>query len=342
MKTKKKKVNKTLVSVIITILVALILGGTFFASYYISIDKSLNSYEKNMSQAISKINSLNSSTSQMLKDNVIDSEAVTQLSDNILKELDTIKESVEAEVPGDQFKLMHVDLLEGIKLNKLTYMQAFSILRNPSSKDLKDSFMDFEKYRDDCESYYTKVSLSGVSPSLLKEAQDFLAAFKLYTEQLIDTQQKADMKTKQMYDFIDKLNESVDKFIPLKTDFSIELRKARDNSSTYDEVIAFATDYLSKNSQLQNAILSTTPPDNCKSLRDSFVKLTKDYDAYIQSFIAAVNLEKGEAELQPEEPLADDRLTEIYYDANNRFLGIQDKYDNFLKQFTDFKSTNIK
>jgi hypothetical protein len=341
LKTKKKKINKTIISVIITILAALILGGVFFATYYISVDKTLNSYEKNMRQAIIKINALNSSSKQLLKDNVIDPEAVNKLSPNILKELDSLKELVEAEIPGDKFKLQHIDLLEGLKMNKLMYMQAFSILQNPNSKDLKDSFLDFEKYRDDCESYYTKFSLVGASPSVLKEAQDFLVAFKLYSEQLIDTNLKADMKSKQMFDFIDKLNELVDRFIPLKTDFSIELKNVRDKASTYDEVIAFATDYSSKNSKLQKELLSTTPPENCKSLRESFIKLSKDYDSYIQSFIIAVNQEKSESALSTE-PLAAERLTEIYYDSNNRFLGIQDKYDNFLKQFTDFKSTNIK
>lgn len=341
MKPKKKKMSKTILFVIITTFSALILAGVFFATYYISIDRTLNSYEKNMKQAVIKINSLNNTTAELLKEKVIDAESSRKKLPDILKQFDSLKEEVEREIPGDKFKLQHTNIVEGLKANKLMYMQILGILQNPSSKDLKGSFQDFEKYRDDCENYYSQFSLGGVSPSVLNEAHEFLNAFKFYANQLIETQIDADMKSAQLTDFVSKLDIVVGKFIPLKTDFSIELKSARDNGLTYDELINLATEYSTKNSELEKEALKITAPENAKSLKNSFVALTNDYDIYIQSFITAVNLEKSESSAQTD-PLTEEKLKEIYFDPSNRFLGIQDKYDNFLKKFTDYKSTNIK
>lgn len=338
--------NKTILSVIITTSVALILAGVFFSTYYISMDKSLNSYEKNMKQLVLRINTLNQSTKDLLKESVIDTEAVKKNMPGILKQLDSIKEAVDVEIPGDKFKLQHTHIVEGIKLNKLMYMQINSILQNTGSKDLKDSFADFEKYRDDCENYYSQFSLGTVSPSVLTEAHDFLNIFKFYANQLIDTQLKADLKSKEVFGFVENIGGTADKFIPLKTDFSIELKNVRDKSSSYETLLALASAYKEQNNALEKSVNDyfkniTSAVSLCKPLKDNFVKLSKDYDAYIQSFITAVSTEKSEAEAS-EEPITEERLSQIYFDSKNRFLGIQDKYDNFLKQYTDFRTTNIK
>lgn len=343
MKPKKKKMNKTTLTIIITISSTLILAAVFFATYFIFIDKTLNGYEKNMNNLVSQINSVNKNANKMLDNKVINSDLAKENIPAIVKEIDIIRNKVEAEVPGDKFKLQHANLIEGLKSNRLMYIQILNILKSPNSNDLKDSFSSFEKYRDDTENYYSEFSVSSLSPSVENEAHDFLYAFTIYTNELINTQEEAKAKLQQSTAFANSYNSILEKFVPIKTNFSLELNEARNNGS-YNKVIDLANKYNTTNGDLQSEMLNlSSVPQNAIALRDDYIRLSNDYNAFIQSFIADVNEEMNLlASLEENETISQEQLKEVYSDSENRFLNVQDKYNSIIKAFNSFKEKNLE
>lgn len=343
MKPKKKKMNKTILTIIITIISTLILAGVFFTTYFIFIDRTLNGYEKNMNNLVSQINSVNKKANKLLEDNVINSDLAKENLPHMVKEIDIIRTKVEAEVPGDKFKLQHGNLTEGLKSNKLMYMQILNILKSPNSSDLKDSFLNFEKYRDDSENFYSEFSVSSLTPSVEREAKDFLHAFTIYTNEIIDTQEKALVRLKESTAFANSFEPILEKFVPIKTNFSLELKEVRNGNNSYEKVIELANKHNTTNRDLQSAILSLeTIPQHGINLRDDYIRLSNDYELFIQSFIAAVNEEQNLlSTLGDSEEISAEQLKEIYSLSDNRFSSVQDRYNNISKAFKDFKEKNL-
>lgn len=344
LKPKKKKMNKTLLTIIITISSTLILAGIFFTTYFVFVDKTLNSYEKNMNGLVSQINSVNKSANKLLDNKVINSDLAKEKLPSMVKELDIIRNKVEAEVPGDKYKLQHTNLIEGLKSNRLMYMQILNILKSPNSNDLKDAFANFEKYRDDSENYYSEFSVSSLSPSVENQAKDFLYAFTIYTNELIDTQEEALAKLQQSTAFANAFDSILEKFVPIKTDFSLQLEEVRKNNGNYNKLIELANANNTINSNLQKEILNlSSVPQNAATLRDDYVRLSNDYSSYIQSFIEAVNGEMElMASLDEDETISEDQLKELYSTSNNKFLAVQDKYNSIVKAFNSFKEKNLE
>ena len=343
LKPKKKRNNKTLIAIIITIFSALILIGIFFGTYYYVTDQSLNSYERSVKDIVDAINTTNKSTKALLKDNVPNVDACKKRLPEMIDQLKDSKIKLEALIPGDKFKLQHSSIKDGLNSNILMYTQVLNIFTNPNSKDISGSIQDFTQYRDDGENFYAQFGMKGMSISILENANDFLKAFELYANQLVKVQRDSDIKASQNLDFSSKIDELIAKFIPIKTDFSVELKKARDKTSSYNDVLNVANSYKDKSSQLEKDFLKISVPENCKAVKDSLNKVFNDYDSYIQSFILAVGQESSAAAAQTDgTPLPQDKLNEIYSDSNNRYLGVQDKYESFSNVYNDFKNANIK
>lgn len=345
MKPKKKKTNKTLIAIIITTFSALILAGVFFCTYFYVTDKTLNSYERSVKEVVDAINATNKNTKGLLKDNTPNLEACKKRLPEIIVNLKDAKIKLEGLVPGDKFKLQHAAIKDGLNNNILMYTQILNIIQNPGSKDISDSIQDFTRYRDDSENSYSQFGMSGMTISVLSEANDFLKAFEAYANLMVSVKKDSDLKASQTLDFCTKVDELIAKFVPIKTDFAVELKKARDKSSSYDAVITLANSYKDSNSAMERDLdkLRSTMPASAKSVKDGLNGVLDSYDQYIQSFLSAVNNEKSQSEAQTDgTSLTEDKLKEIYSDPNNAFLNVQDKYDNFLKLFSDYKNANVK
>ncbi|NLZ49887.1 MAG: hypothetical protein GX895_14110 [Clostridiales bacterium] len=339
MKPKKKKINKTMLTIIITISSALILATVFFATYFIFIDKSLNKYEKNMSSLISQINSINKSSNQLLDNNDINLELAKEKLPSMMKELDIIRNKAEAEIPGDKFKLQHTSLIEGLKSNRIMYMQILNIINSPNSNDLKEYFANFEKYRDDCENYYSEFSVNSLSPSVENEAKNFIKAFTIYSNELINTQEEALAKLQEDTAFANFLDSILERFVPINTNFSLELSEVRNSTGDYDKVIELANKYNNINNDLQKEILNlSSVPQSAIALRDDYIRLSNYYNSFIQSFITAINEEMNLiSSTENNKTISEEQLKKIYSDSDNKFLSLQDKYNSIVKDYNTFK-----
>ena len=104
-----------------------------------------------------------------------------------------------------------------------------------------------------------------------------------------------------------------------------------------------ANKHNTTNRDLQSAILSLeTIPQHGINLRDDYIRLSNDYELFIQSFIAAVNEEQNLlSTLGDSEEISAEQLKEIYSLSDNRFSSVQDRYNNISKAFKDFKEKNL-
>jgi hypothetical protein len=339
-KTKSnKKFNVIIIIFLMILLIPLIGIGIFYGGYNYVIAKSSSSYEKTVADDINTLNKINKTAGSLIKSNSIDKDQSLKQLPDFINKLSTLKLKVQSEQSTDEFISSQKSLLNGIADNILIYRQIYSMLQNDNSNDLSTSLDSLMKYKDDCTSYYSKVNINGLAISLPTEASNYIKVTNTFITQVIKINNDTAIKKAQLSDFVQSIDTILDKFTPLKTDFSEELNKARTGSISFDDAATFINNTNDKYSEVQQAFSAITIPSDpdIKKTYKALNTVFNDYSDYIQQMIFSVQNEKAKTSGQA---LDKDTLNSLYSTANNKFSVLNTDYSDFFNKYTQLKNQN--
>ncbi|MDT8715863.1 hypothetical protein IAI10_04275 [Clostridium sp. 19966] len=338
-KTKKKGLSKTTVTVLWVIIIAALLMGTFTLSYTLFVNNTVSKYERQIKQIVNDISTANTDANNIVNNTTINPEDAKKELPKVLSSLEKASNDLDNNPPGNDYKNQNNYITTGLKNNILMYRQALAIFNNPNASDIKDSVTDFNNYKDNCETQYSKFQVGNITISVFAQAKNFINIFQSYTDNLVKVNTQAALDASQYQKYVDTMDDMLSKFASLKTDFSVELGKARNHSMSYDDVVSLATNDLNACDDLINEAKGAVSPSNFRDGNSNFIKILNTYDSYIQSFINSVNNEKVQAGSSTT-PLDAAALKDIYFTPSNMFTSIGDSYDAFVKKYTDLKNNH--
>ncbi|MCM8710728.1 hypothetical protein M2651_06760 [Clostridium sp. SYSU_GA19001] len=337
-KAKDKAKNKIVIFMLQILGFVILLGAVFFGTYYLFIGDSMNSYEKNVKEIISKINDVNSSTASYSKGQAIDSEKLTAIRKEIpekIQNLTVLKDKLQTITASDKYKADHENLTNGLEKNITIYRQIDAIYRDPEGKDIDKAADNLKTYMESCINYYSKIINKNLIITLPEGCVTFIENTLNYAYELGRIQRDKEITQNQNAEFIESLDNIASKFSPLKIDFSIQLSKTRNEGGNLDNIIALANKNDDELNYIRQEFSNLAVPAKAVNCYKLFNTAMDSYESYLQSFIYAVKNEKLAGS-----NLTSEKLAEIYSDSTSKYNAAEKNYNSFLKTFTEFKNAN--
>lgn len=332
------KKNNSVVMIIIGILAFVLLAsGVFYGTYYFIINKSSNSYEKEVKAVIDKINEVNSSVSSLLNGQAIDSvKARTELSPKI-DVLSKQKELLDNMTATDKYKKDHENLINGISNNMLIFRQIDAIIKNPNGKDLEKAGEDLIKYKDKAVQNYSLVNIKNFKVGLTDSGNKLVEYTSICVNELVKLNRDNEITQSKNQDYINSLDALLAKFTPINIDYSAEMSKVRDAKGNTDNIVALAEKNRDDLSSIKQEFASLTVPSKAVGSYKIFSNILESFDNYLQSFVYSANNEKlaGNA-------LSSDKLKELYAEPVSKFSSITKNYNDFIKAYNEFRQSSNK
>lgn len=315
----------------------LLASGVFYGTYYFIINKSSNSYEKEVKAVIDKINEVNSSVSSLLNGQAIDSvKARTELSPKI-DVLSKQKELLDNMTATDKYKKDHENLINGISNNMLIFRQIDAIIKNPNGKDLEKAGEDLIKYKDKAVQNYSLVNIKNFKVGLTDSGNKLVEYTSIYVNELVKLNRDNEITQSKNQDYINSLDALLAKFTPINIDYSAEMSKVRDAKGNTDNIVALAEKNRDDLSSIKQEFASLTVPSKAVGSYKIFSNILESFDNYLQSFVYSANNEKlaGNA-------LSSDKLKELYAEPVSKFSSITKNYNDFIKAYNEFRQSSNK
>ena len=329
----KRKKNKNLIIILSVLAFAIIISVVFYGTYYLSIGKSLNSYENAVKVYVDKINQINLSTEVFIVGQTIDPAKIRKDLPLKIDELSKIKENLEEIIPVEKYKSDHDNLINGIDKNILIFRQINLILSNPNGNDLDKAGAALIKYKDDCYKYYSLIKLKNIKPSINNKINNLVDNTSSYVNELVRLKRDNEIIQNQNLDFVDSMENIIAKFIPIKIDFSDEILTARSNNSNFNEVITAINKNKANLDKLSQDFSNVTVPSKAISCYKAFNTSLEEYNNYLESLIYSINNEK-----LSQNNLNSSKITELYASPTSKYNNVIKDYSDFLKAYSDFKN----
>lgn len=332
----ERKKNKTVIIILSVLAFLLLISGVFYSSYYLSIGKSLNSYEESTKTSVDKINDINNSTESYIIGQTIDPEKIRKELPSKIDEMVKIKDTLQGNIPNEKYRADQDNLLKGIDNNILIFRQINLILSNPNGKDIEKAGADLINYKDECNKYYSLVSFKKIKP-LINKTNTLVDNTSSYVNEIVRVQRDNEIIQKQNMEFVNNMEGIIAEFLPIKIDFSSQLIAARTQKSNLDNVISSINKNSASLEKLSDAFSNITVPSKAISCYKAFNKSIDDYNNYMQSFIYSINNEKLAGD-----NISSSKIDELYAAPTSKFNDVVKDYSDFLKAYSDFKDNNIK
>lgn len=336
----QRKSNKVVVFILQILGFVILIGGVFFGTYYLLIQNSSNSYEKNIGAIIKELNSINNAMGTYNSGQALDAKKLDELRKNLPKyveELTKVKDKFEQAVPSEKYKADYDNLILGIEKNILIFRQTEAILRDPEGKDVGIAAENLEKYRDECLSYYSKITSKKMMPSLSSEFVNFVSNTLNYANEMGRLSKDREIILNQNIEFVQNMDLIISKFSPIKIDFSVELTKARNENGSLNKVISLVSKNSDELYNLKQEFSSISVPSKALEAYKLLKKTIEDYESYLQKFTYSVKNES----LLGHNP-SNEEINNLYKDCTSAFKTVTKDYDNFLKAYTEFKDSNLQ
>lgn len=339
-KTKKNKTNKLVIFILQILVFVLLIGGAFFATYYMFVGNNSNTYERNIKQLVTKINTVNDSVGTYNKGQALDPEKLKKARENMpqyIKDLSGIKDKLQVIATTEEYKKDQDNLAGGLEKNILIYRQIEAIIRDPEGKDIADAADNLEKYKEECIDFYSQISTKSMQTSLSSDCVLFIDNTLKYAREIAALGKEKEIKLSQNSEFVESIDSLVSRFLPINIDFSVQLTKERKEGGNLDNVINLARKNNNELDYIKQEYSNLAVPENAVPCYNAFGKILNSYEAYIESFTYSV---------QNEKLLATDASTEarngLYTASNSKFKSVSKNYSDFLKVYTEFKNSNLK
>jgi hypothetical protein len=336
---KKENKHKPIFTAISIVVLLLLGAAVFFGTYYIMIDKSTSSYEKEMDLAIKQITEENKKVGAYNKNLTIDPEKAKENLEGNISKLKSIKDLINTEVPTEKYRLSHRYLIDGLNNNISLYRQILVMLQNPGSKDIERSLTSLAKFEEDCEKNYSLFSVKSLKIALPNEAKNFIKNTNEYLTEVVRINKDLEIQNSQNVEFTESMDKVIEDFEEIKTDFSSLLERARDGRDTFENVISTMDSYKDKYLALKEDFSTIAVPQNARKTQNYFNSVLDDYSLFLQEIKFAVSSEKDKTS---DKPLQGATLKVIYAASNERYLTMDNNFNNFLKIYNDFKENFIK
>lgn len=339
MENVKEKNNKLVIFIIQILVFVLLIGGVFFGTYYILVENSLSSYEKDVSSIIKDINNINDTMETYNSEHALNPEKLEDLRKNLpeyVENLTKIKNRFQNTVPTEKYKADYDNLINGLENNILIYRQAAAILENPEGKDVGAAAESLEKYRDECIKSYSNITSKGLAVSLPSGCLNFINNTLNYANEMARLTKDKEIALNQNMEFVEDIDLILSKFSPIRRDFSIELAKERSEGGKLNNIISLANKNSDEISDLKREFSNISVPSKALDCYKLLEKTIEDYESYLQKFIYSVKNESLSGQIASNES-----IDNLYKDCTNLFKTVTNDYNNFLKNYTQFKEVNL-
>lgn len=329
----KRKKNKNIIIILSVFAFLLLVAAVFYGTYYLAVGKSLSSYEGAVKTYVDKLNDLNNSTEAFIVGQTIDTEKIRKDLPAKITAMTKIKDSVQEIATTDKSKVDGDNLLNGIDKNILIFKQINLILSNPNGNDLDKAGADLIKYKDDCNKYYSLITLKKIKP-LIDKTNALVDNTSSYVNELVRLKRDNEIIQKQNLDFIDNMESLIAKFIPIKIDYSEQLLNARANNSGFDQIISAINKNKASLDKLSQDFSNITVPSKAITCYKAFNTSLDDYNNYMDSLKYSINNEK-----LSKNNLSSSLINELYASPTSKYNDVIKDYSDFLKSYSDFKNT---
>lgn len=311
--------------------ICLVISFVLYGTYYFTVSKSYNDYEKKLKTTVDKVNELNNSVNSLLKDQTIDTELSKKLLPDKISELTNIKNTVQAINPTDKYYKAQNNLVDGINYNILIYKQILSIISNPDSKDIDKSLQSLKDYKDKCLNSYSLFNLKNEKISLTSSSLKFIDNSIFYSAELLRLNKDKSISDSQNLDFINNIDLVLNGLLSLKSDYNVKITSSR-TSKNYDSLLLTISQNKTSVDSIKSNLSSIIIPANGVNLYKALKDTLDNYTYYLDSINKAVAFEK--ASKNP----SDSSIESNYIFAKDKYSLIDTKLDIFYKEYADFKN----
>lgn len=334
--TKKKKTASKSFYIYITLSSLLVVLLVFFLSYKLFLNHTYSKYESKIKNYIIDINSLNNSTYSLIKNGQYNPDNVKTGLSKIIASLSSDKNKINAIRPDSEYVLVQNNLISGITNNINMYRQITLILSNPKASDISSSFNDLKKYEDSCIQYYSNVKLRNLSISLPSNSVKFTDKSIYYINNLVKDSINSQVKLTEKNNFLGKVDEILNKLVPVKTDYDSEVENARNGSKSYSDVKKAVDDAADVLNDLKDSYNKISVPSDAVGLYKSLGDVLNNYYSYIKDFSLALSNEI----LINENNMADKSdESSLYNISSDDLKKFNTSYDTFTKIYSDYKNS---
>jgi hypothetical protein len=333
----KHKKHKTLMTMLCILVFILLSAGIFFGTYYLIMNKSSDSYEKDVKVIVDKINEVNSSVSLLFKGQAIDPIKTRMDMSGKVDTLSKRKAELEGLTVTDKYKKDHDNLLNGLNKNILIFRQIDAIVKNPNGSDINKAGEDLGKYRDEALESYSLVNIKNLKIGLTDNGLKFVEYATNYVNEMVKLNRDKEINQNQNLEFINNLDTLISRFSSINSDLAVQMANIRNEKGNMDNVIALADKNRDDLALIHQEFSTLTVPSKAVNTYKLFKNILEDFDSYFQSFVYSANNEKLSGS-----DLEDQKINEIYSEPTAKFNEITKAYNNFLKSYSEFRESSIK
>lgn len=292
----------------------------------------LNEYyksRKQLSTYISTIYKINTNVAVINNGQTIDIQKAKDKLPSVINSLISVNKELENYNGDFRYKVTFNSLKSGLDNNILMYKQLLAIVNNLESTNINSSMKNVIIYKNNCDKYYSSIRSSNRSFGLPKDSTILTTNASAYISNFIMLKKDTDILNTQNMEFVNNLNNILNKFNSVKVDLSYYAKSARENAISYDSAVAKVQ--INKdnfNNLLQQFSQINVPVDQIK-LYISFKTVFDDYNSYVNSFSSALNTEKASYKSQNDSS----DFSSLYKDANNNYTIMNKDFESLKNDF---------
>lgn len=334
LENKKIKKNKLFIFEILVFII--LIGVIFYETYFIFINNSSSSYEKNIKNNIKELNIINDEMGKYNLGQALNAKKLENLRESMpqyVEKLNNIKNNFDKMVPEEKYKSDHTNLMNGLEKNILIFRQAEAILKDPEGKDVNVAADNLKKYRDDCLNYYSKINSKKMKVSLSSNCINFINNTLNYANTMARITKDKEISLNQNIEFINNMDLIISKFSSIKIDFSPQLL---DENKDLNNIISIASNKSDELYILKQDFSNISIPPKALETYKLLNEVIENYETYLQKFID-LKQNQDESISNPSSQF----INNLYKDSNSLFNTVETNYNKFLKSYNEFKNSNL-
>ncbi|WP_234123195.1 hypothetical protein [Clostridium hydrogenum] len=331
----KLKLNpKLLKSSFFTFCIVMIIFLSFFIIYSILSLTKYSPIQKHLVILISDINSANAKSSLLNSYKNINSNATKAQLNKITTNLSKAQNNLNSLQVDDKYKELITNLKNGLKNNILLYKQLSACFNNPDSPDIDSSITALNNFQALTTKYYSKIKVNNADFNLPKETFKFVTNSITYFSERERTKRDESFESSADSEFNSTIDDSIEKFNSIRTNFTNYAVQARNKNMTYDSALNKIDKNYEAFQELKSDLTNISVPENRFDTYKAFNVILSEYDSYIESFTSAITCEAN----SKDKFIGTSDITDLYKESTNKFNKIATDYNKFVKKYNSEKN----
>lgn len=323
--------KKNYFNILLGLLLSILIFLCVFTLYGYLKNNSIPSAIKPLNTKIEEINEINHTLSNSLYDKNIKIDTLKPIFTENLSRLSKLKIEFQHYKIDSKYKstLLHIE--EGINNNILFFTQVQAIMNNPKSKDIEQSSMALNNYKDTCLKQYTSVELAKLN---IKDSINSINKSYESINNIIKAQRDSDISFSQNSDFIHNIDDILSRFMPLTEDMGPTVEKCRSGEYSFEVVLNDIDKSALVFEDIRKEYLGLTVPLKCINSYNSLKEVMDIFELYLKDLRISVNNERVKTK---DAPLDKSAIANVYENPNGKLEDLQDSLQRFNKLFSELK-----